>query len=1115
MEKHLKIRDLTLRDGQQSLFATRMQQAEVDKVLPLYREAGFYAMEVWGGAVPDSIMRFLGENPWTRLETIKKEIGDKSLLTALSRGRNLFGYNPYPESVIEGFNKNAVESGVSIMRIFDCLNDVENIKTTIQYVKESGGKADCAVCFTIDPRMPEKQELRDILMTKNLPEKIFDVDYFVNKAKLMESLGADIITIKDMAGLATPNETAKIIRKLKEEVRVPIDFHTHCTPGYGLASTFMAIVNGVDIVDTNLMFFAGGSAAPAYELIYLFCKKLGISLDGNLEIISKLNKILKDIRINSLADVDSYKQIPIDFDLTKDSLPVEVDSLFNDAARYAQQENEEELLKTCHAIEKHFNFPAPNVQVKNAEIPGGMYTNMLSQLKTLGLAHLLDRVLEVVPVVRLDAGCPPLVTPSSQIVGAQAVNCVIDENAGKPFYSNISNQFFNLVKGEYGKTPIEINPDFRKKICGFEQESQYDITKYKSPENPVLKEFGSMKLAQNEKEFLLLELFPSVAKDFLYKQRKAEYDIVKEKNRISKAEARKNIPFKGKLLIRDLTLRDGQQSMLATRMSLPQVERLLPFYKEANFYAMEVWGGAVPDSVMRYLNEDPWYRLRVIHNSIENSSNLTALSRGRNLFGYDPYPEDVIEGFNRVAVKGGISIMRIFDCLNDLNNMSSTIKYVKENGGMADCAVCYTVNPKFTNKQKAIAFIKGKKLPTDIFSIDYFVEKAKELEKMGADMITIKDMAGLITPSLSGLLIRRLKKEVNLPIDFHTHCTPGYGLASTLMAIVNGVDIVDTSILNLAGGPAAPAFEIIQIFADKLHIDTGVNLDSAGKINAELKNIRKELSDFDTYKKFPVDFDITADNLPPQIEKLFDEAIAFAKADNEEMLLDATHKIESWFNLIGPDAKVRDAEIPGGMYTNMLAQLRQMKMEDLLPKVLEMVPIVRIDAGCPPLVTPTSQIVGAQAVNCVISLSKGEDMYANISTQFSNLVKGSYGKTPIPIDPEFRKRITGNPQEVAFDIHKYKPQENPIILEDFGGIKLAATEEENLLLELFPNVARNYLTNRKEQEVYELKQQIEFEMKEISEEKRKEFMNLTEEEKAERIMLGLMYNNLDDLAIGW
>jgi pyruvate/oxaloacetate carboxyltransferase len=187
----------------------------------------------------------------------------------------------------------------------------------------------------------------------------------------------------------------------------------------------------------------------------------------------------------------------------------------------------------------------------------------------------------------------------------------------------------------------------------------------------------------------------------------------------------------------------------------------------------------------------------------------------------------------------------------------------------------------------------------------------------------------------------------------------------------------------------------------------------------------------------------------------------------------------------------------------MLAQLRQLKMDDLLPKVLEMVPLVRIDAGCPPLVTPTSQIIGVQAVNSVMSLKKGEEMYANTSTQFKNLVRGSYGETPIAIDPDFREKICGVRDEQPFDASSYKPQDNPIILEDFGGIRLAATEEEELLLELFPNVARNYLTNRKEDEVAELKRQIAFEMNAISEEKRKEFMNLSNEQKAQRIIKGL------------
>ena len=316
------------------------------------------------------------------------------------------------------------------------------------------------------------------------------------------------------------------------------------------------------------------------------------------------------------------------------------------------------------------------------------------------------------------------------------------------------------------------------------------------------------------------------------------------------------------MLIRDLTLRDGQQSLFATRMNQDQVDRVLPFYKDANFYAMEVWGGAVPDSIMRYLGENPWVRLEKIKEAIGDVSLLTALSRGRNLFGYNPYPEEVIEGFNRNAVKSGIGIMRIFDALNDVNNVKSTIKYVKANGGLADCALSYTVDPKFSARQKFRSWIHFKTLPHDIFTVEYFVTKAIELESLGADMITIKDMAGLIPPSTSGLMIRRMKEEVKVPIDFHTHCTPGFGLASTLMAIMNGADIVDTSILNFSGGPAAPSFEMIQIFCDRLGIDTGVNLEAVAKINRELKVIREELAEFDSYKQFPIEFDISDYKLP-------------------------------------------------------------------------------------------------------------------------------------------------------------------------------------------------------------------------------------------------------------
>ena len=562
--------------------------------------------------------------------------------------------------------------------------------------------------------------------------------------------------------------------------------------------------------------------------------------------------------------------------------------------------------------------------------------------------------------------------------------------------------------------------------------------------------------------------------------------------------------MKKKLLVRDVTLRDGQQSLFATRMKQEQIDRVLPLFKKTNFYAMEVWGGAVPDSVMRYLNEDPWGRLEKIKEGLGDASKLTALSRGRNLFGYNPYPETVIEGFNRNAVNSGIDIMRIFDALNDVNNMKSTIKYVKENGGMADCTICYTIDPKFSPKEKIKALLKRKRLPSNIFTNNYFLDKAKQLEGLGADIITLKDMAGLIPPGRTGRLIHEFKNNLSIPVNFHTHCTPGYGLASTLMAIINGVDIVDTALMNFSGGPAAPAFEIIQLFCDKLGIQTNINKDIVGKINKELKTIREELADFDSYKQFPLEFDIANDELPNNIERLFDLAIGYAKTGKEDELLETCHKIEKYFNFPEPNENVKNAEIPGGMYTNMLAQLKQLKLEKHLNRVLEVVPLVRVKAGCPPLVTPTSQIVGVQAVNYVIDENKGQKHYTTKSTQFVNLVKGFYGKTPIPIDPEFRYEIAGVKKEQPFDPKDYKKQPNPVY-DRFGNVPLAKNEKEELLLELFPTVAKNFLYNRIEHNFLEEKRKIEEEERRKFFEEKQRYEQLSEEQKRKRLMEGL-YN---------
>lgn len=547
MAKVLQIRDLTLRDGQQSLFATRMKQENVDKLLPLYREAKFYIMEVWGGAVPDSVMRYLGESPWDRLRACSNEMKGISLLSALSRGRNLFGYVPYPDYVLEGFYKKAIDNGLNVMRIFDALNDIDNIRESVKMINSLGGISDTAVCYTVDPKdtpaeAPRKKGFFARLFGRNdtpaAPEKIFTDEYFVEKAKEMEALGAKMVTLKDMAGLVNPARIFTLMPKLKQALKVPVDFHTHCTPGYGLAAVLTAIIKGVDIVDTNIWWFGGGSAAPAIELVWIFCQKLGIEMAVNMDAVAKIRKELVVAR-KALADFDLNKdKWPNDFDEYYAKMPKEIDAEFDRAIAAANDNREEDLLDACHKIEAYFGFPKPNELVKNAEVPGGMYSNMVANLRALKAEDVLDEAMALIPKVRRDAGLVPLVTPTSQIVGSQAVALALDRRKGAPDYSNKNNQFISLVKGEYGKTPVAIDPAFREKITGSPEERPYDTGSFREPANPELPEFGGVKLAQNEEEFLLLELLPSVANTFLKNKRKAEFEAKQAEMKAAEPEAK-------------------------------------------------------------------------------------------------------------------------------------------------------------------------------------------------------------------------------------------------------------------------------------------------------------------------------------------------------------------------------------------------------------------------------------------------------------------------------------------------------------------------------------------------------------------------------------------------
>ena len=554
--RKLKIRDLTMRDGQQSLFATRMSQATIDRLLPLYENAGFYIMEVWGGAVPDSVMRYLDESPWTRLRKASEAMKGKSLLSALSRGRNLFGYVPYPDSVLEGFYKEAIKNGLNVMRIFDALNDIDNVKESIRLISELGGIADGAVCYTVDPKKESSEgkgfgaRLKSIFGSKKEPELIFTEDYFVEKAKAMEALGAKIITLKDMAGLVNPLKAAAIISRFKKELSVDVDFHTHCTPGYGLASSVMAMLHGVDILDTNIWWFGGGSAAPALELIYLFANRMGIEVDVNMEAVGKIRNELLNAR-RELKQFDLVDHLPIEFDPLTDTLPEEINAQFDRAISAAKSNDEATLLEACHAIEDYFRFPKSNETVKNAEVPGGMYSNMVAQLRALQASDLLEDAMGLIPKVRRDAGLVPLVTPTSQIVGSQAVSLALDRKKGNPDYSNPSNQFISLIKGEYGHTPVAIDPEFRRKITGSAEEKPYDVSSYKKPENPVLAEYGGVPLASNNEEYLLLELLPSVANGFLRKRREEEYNAKVAAERPKEEESKKedtSLPIVGPVL---------------------------------------------------------------------------------------------------------------------------------------------------------------------------------------------------------------------------------------------------------------------------------------------------------------------------------------------------------------------------------------------------------------------------------------------------------------------------------------------------------------------------------------------------------------------------------------
>ena len=393
--------------------------------------------------------------------------------------------------------------------------------------------------------------------------------------------------------------------------------------------------------------------------------------------------------------------------------------------------------------------------------------------------------------------------------------------------------------------------------------------------------------------------------------------------------------------ITETVLRDAHQSLIATRMTMDDMLPMLDSLDKIGFHSLECWGGATFDSCLRFLNEDPWDRLRTIKEHCPNTK-LQMLFRGQNMLGYRHYADDVVEYFVQKSVANGIDILRIFDALNDFRNLETAIRAAKKEGAHTQAAISYTTGP--------------------VFDLEYYANYAKQLENAGADSICVKDMAGLLTPYGTYDLVKCLKETVKVPIQVHTHYTSGLGSMVLLKAIEAGADVVDTAMSPLALGTSHPATESMVAALQNTEYDTGLNLEALTEITKYVTTLR---------------------------EKYLDEGLLDTK-------------------MLGVDSKTLIYQVPGGMLSNLVSQLKQAGKEDKLSDVLAEVPKVREDCGYPPLVTPSSQIVGTQAVFNVIM---GE-RYKMVTKEFKGLVKGEYGKTPLPIDPEFRKQIIGDEEPI-------------------------------------------------------------------------------------------------------
>jgi len=439
--------------------------------------------------------------------------------------------------------------------------------------------------------------------------------------------------------------------------------------------------------------------------------------------------------------------------------------------------------------------------------------------------------------------------------------------------------------------------------------------------------------------------------------------------------------------ITETALRDAHQSLIATRMTTEEILPILAEMDKVGYHSLEAWGGATFDSCLRFLNEDPWERLRKIRENVKNTK-LQMLFRGQNILGYRHYADDVVEYFVQKSIANGIDILRIFDALNDARNLKTAITATKKEGGHVQAAISYTISP--------------------VHNIAYFAQYAKQLEEMGADSICIKDMSGLLTPYTAYDLVKELKSTVNIPIQLHTHYTSGLASMTVLKAVEAGVDIVDTAISPMALGTSNPPTEPLVATLEGTPYDTGLDLLQLDKVCRYFAPLREKY--------------LASGLLDPKV----------LKVDINTLLY----------------------QVPGGMLSNLISQLKQAGKSELLNEVLAEVPRVREDSGYAPLVTPTSQIVGTQAVFNVLNGQR----YKMVTKEFKGLVRGEYGEPPVKISDEFRKQIIGDEKPITCRPADLMEPELDKLREKIK--KYEEQEEDVLSYALFEQVATKFFEQR-------------------------------------------------------